>query len=260
MRKKIILVAAALVAGLLLYFATQEGAPSSANTSDSKKLAIKAQPEPQQTNQATIYTPTFSSADKVLMDKKKLSEYQAWRRTRGYAEDNNKSNYDSYNGDTLNTLMEQNDIFATQTLAKRQYEKEREGKLDFIKTKALYYRSAVLGSTFALSELASMDKQLAHIYRDISPALAYKYSFDAQIWVEAQKMRGDTFSSTMGEKAFSVEFGKIEMDEIREEAKTVYEDLANQRQKRNLDNFDNSPSEWEAATLEKINSNTSQTQ
>ena len=205
-----------------------------------------------------VITPQeFTPADKILMDVTKLTEYQAWKRARGYDKDLNgnsqTSDYDNYSDATLNTLMEQNDIFAIQTLAKRQREKEVDGKLDYIKTKALYYRAAVAGSTHALTELAMIDNTLSSIYSDSSPALAYKYSLNAQTWALVRDMRGDTMSSKISKILFNLEFGESEINEIHEQANIIYADLVSQRQTRGLGDFDNSPSERDAALLQKMN-------
>ena len=138
-------------------------------------------------------------------------------------------------------------------MAKRQREKEVDGKLDYIKTKALYYRAAVAGSTHALTELQMIDSELSSIYRDHSPALAYKYALSAQTWALVRDMRGDTFSSAISESMSPPEFGVTETDEIHEQANIIYVDLVSQRQARGLGDFDNLPSERDAALLQKMN-------
>lgn len=216
-------------------------------------MSTKVSDEPQ------IATPpqAFSSADIILMDANKTAAHRAWRRERGYYEDLNgnlqTSDYENYSDATLTELMEQNDIMAIQTLAARQREKEIDGKLDYIKTKALYYRAAVAGSTHALTELQSIDSQLHYIYLDSSPALAYQYSLNAQAWAQVRNMRGDTLSSAISDNMRPTEFSSAETHEIQAQAKEVYADLLSQRQARGLGDFDNTASEWQAAILAKMN-------
>ncbi|MFO1390293.1 hypothetical protein [Cellvibrio sp.] len=255
MRNKIIVALTFIGFATLIYFGyEQDDIRLSSATSDISPAEKIESPDESTTQFARKTTPpVLSPADKILMDKNKRSEYQTWRHDRGYADENTKNNYDAYSDEILVSLTKQNDIFATQTLAKRQYEKERDGKLDFIKTKALYYRAAAQGSTYALDELSILDAQLSSVYQESSPALAYKYSLDARAWAEVKKMRGDTFSSFLGAKMIPETFAETELIEIREQAKNLFDDLSSQRQQLNLGAFDNAVSEWDAAMLEKIN-------
>ncbi len=254
MRKKIIVALTFIGFATLIYFGyEQDDIRLSSATSDISP-AEKIEPPNESTTQLAQKTtlPVLSRADIILMDDNKRSEHQTWRRNRGFADENTQNVYDAYSNETLELLMKQNDIFATQTLAKRQYEKERDGKLDFIKTKALYYRAAVQGSTYALDELGSLDAQLSSVYQQSSPALAYKYSLDSRAWAEVKKIRGDTFSSFAGAKMIPETFAETELIEIREQAKNLFDDLSIQRQQLNLGAFDNAASEWDAAMLEKM--------
>lgn len=254
MRKKIILMLALIMPGALFYFERKQigTQPETAISGISQIEKIEPHDQANTSHTPTVKQSVFSSADKILMNAYKQSENQVWRLSRGYADESTKNNYDTYSGETLALLMKQNDIFATQTLAKSQYEKERDGKLDFIKTKALYYRAAAQGSTYALDELSSLDAQLSNVYQESSPALAYKYSLDARAWAEVKKMRGDTFSSIAGAKIIPETFAETELIEIREQAKHLFDDLSAQRQQLNLGEFDNTASEWDAAILEKM--------
>lgn len=260
MRKKNLLIISAIAAifilGSVLLLPANKDVSTAINITN--QPANESAPSGGDKPQIVTVPQAFTAADKILMDRNKAAEFDAWQHARGYDKDLNgnsqASEYDNYSDATLNILMEQNDIFAIQTLAKRQREKEIDGKLDYIKTKALYYRAAVAGSTHALTELQMIDNELSDIYRDSSPALAYKYSLNAQTWGEVRNMRGDTFSSSISQSLHRLEFGATEMDEIHEQAKIIYADLMSQRQAHGLSDFDNSPSEWEAATLAKMNS------
>lgn len=180
---------------------------------------------------------TAIEIDNPFKDHAKGEEIRKWFSSRGnfsFLGPEYLNDYRSYDNKTLHQLSDTGDLKAMYILS------ERADSLE--KMREIHWKAALYGSTQAIIEIGSLNEELN--FNNLDPATKKQKAMDAFSFYEAAQMRGDWWGIMSSGRSITIRhninFTPEEKQKIENKAKSVYNELQEQRIKLGLGEFDNS--------------------
>jgi hypothetical protein len=169
-----------------------------------------------------------------------------FQRERGYSylmitdqDEFESSDYDAYSNEVLERLARDGDMEAAMRLSRKISANEE----DFPKAHALAVEASVNGFSASLVDLGHMMKLWGSVAEKRGNSeQAKRFNMESAAWYKTAVLRGDPTGRLHydPDRQTGHNFTITELSEIDALAKQFYENLANERKKRNLPPFDNS--------------------
>lgn len=208
---------------------------------ENRKPSIEHKSSPEKEHTLMQDDPSSKNGKGVQLTEADLASVGAWDERIGYISKEDALIYEGYDENTLNVMLKNGDAHAAKALADKYVKKG-----DLEQAKLTYWKSAALGATSSLGDLALLNEPASFTEMDM-PERKEKI-IEVMATLKLAELRADLRTAVVVGKVvklnFEANFGPLNFDEnekaqISLRAKELYVELQKNRYESGLGEFDN---------------------